>query len=210
MTHTCQSFFLNSLCKFRLEPDHGTLFMNFPLAVRAFWIIIFLLPFLLHVISSFTLNLLLFCEILELWGMNACILSLHDWDGRTASWELELPTRRISVLKALNSRALFPIEKQKIKSSKPCNIHLWREMNNIFLILYKGERRFNKSCGLGFVFTVWTSKWWRKLDCRFLGSLISWLICWTPRISLPKPLNFLFTQSSYFSETILPLQPDHR
>lgn len=73
----------------------------------------FLVAILLRVISSFTLNLLLFCEISELWGMNACILLLYDWGGRMASWELELPTRRISVLKALNSRALFPIVKQK-------------------------------------------------------------------------------------------------
>lgn len=214
VSHTCQSFCLNRLCKLRLEPDHGTLFTNFPLAVWAFWIIIFLLPFLLRVISSFTLNLLLFCEISELWGMNACILSLRDWGGRTASWELELPTRRISVLKALNSRALFPIAKQKIKSSKPSNIHPWRKMNNISLILYKGERRFNESCGLGFFFffffTLWTPKWWRELDYRFLGSLISWLIYWTPWISLPKSLNFLFTQPSHFTETILTLQPDHR
>lgn len=66
----------------------------------------FLVVILLHVISSFTLNLLLFCEIFELWGMNACILLLYDWGGRMASWEPQLPTRRISVLKTLNSRAV--------------------------------------------------------------------------------------------------------
>lgn len=117
----------------------------------------FLVAILLRVISSFTLNLLLFCEISELWGVNACILLLYDWGGRTASWELKLPTRRISALKALNSRALSPIAKQKHKSSKPCNIHPCREMNNIPLILYKGERRSNRSCLLvllGFFFAL--------------------------------------------------------
>lgn len=68
----------------------------------------FLVVILLHVISSFTLNLLLFHEISEQWGTNACILPLCDWGGRTASREPELPARRISVLKALNSTALFP------------------------------------------------------------------------------------------------------
>ena len=77
----------------------------------------FLVAILLCVISSFTLNLLLFCEISELWGMSACFLLSYDWGGRAASRELELPARRISVLKALNSRALFPIAKQKHKSS---------------------------------------------------------------------------------------------
>lgn len=77
-------------------------------------------------------------------------------------------------------------------SSKPCNIHPYREMNNIPLILYKGERKSNKSCGLFFFCTGWTSKWCRKLDYRFLDSLISWLICCTVWISLPKSLNFLF------------------
>lgn len=167
----------------------------------------FLVAILLHVISSFTLDLLLFCDFSELWGMNACILPLHDWDGKTASWEVELPTRRISVLKALNSRAVFSIAKQKWNSSEPCNVHPSREMNNSHFFLYKGKQRSNKSGGI-FSFALvehksdvgnWITDFW-----------IPQLICWTIWISLPKSLNFVFTQPFHFSEIISALQPDHR
>lgn len=147
VSHTCQSYCLSRL-QTRAGIRSGNIVYKLSIGSAGFLEYYFLVAILLHVISSFTLNLLLFCEFSELWGMNACILPLHDWDGRMASWELELPTRRISVLKALNSRAVFFIAKQKLNSSEPCSIHPCREMNNSHFILCKGERRSNRSGGI--------------------------------------------------------------
>lgn len=208
MSHPCHSRCLSRICKVRLESDQGTLFRNFLFALWAFCIIIFLLSFSF---MSFPLSLSIYFCFVKFWGYEewmrefCCSMTeVEEWPPESFScqqegfqcWKLWTPE-------------LFAIAKQKHKSSKPCNVQPWMEMNNIPLILYKGEQRTNKSGGV-FFSTDWTSKRCRKLDYRFLDSLILWLICWTAWISLPKSLNFLFSQPSHSSETNSTLQTDHQ
>lgn len=177
VSHPCHSSCLSRICKVRLESDQGTLFRNFLFAVWAFCIIIFLLSFSF---MSFPLSLSIYFCFVKFWGYEewmhefCCyMIEVEEWPPESFScqqegfqcWKLWTPE-------------LFAIAKQKHKSSKPCNIQPWMEMNNIPLILYKGEQRTNKSGGVFFC-TDWTSKRCRKLDYRFLDSLILWLICWT-------------------------------
>lgn len=86
--------------------------------------------------------------------------------------------------------------------------HGWKWI--IFLLSCRRENRGPTKVVGYFFCTDWTSKRCRKLDYRFLDSLISWFICWTAWISLPKSLNFPFSRPSHFSETNSTLQTDHQ
>lgn len=147
---TCHSCCLSRIWKVMLESDQGTLFRNLLLAEWAFQIIIFLLSFCF---MSFPLSpSIYFCFVKflssEEWMQEFCcyMIEVEEWPPESLScqqegfqcWKLWTPE-------------LFAIAKQKNKSSKPCNIHPSMEMNNISLILYKGEQRTNKSGGVFFL-----------------------------------------------------------
>lgn len=150
VSHTCHSCCLSRICKVRLESDQGTLFRNFLLAVWAFWIIIFLLSFCF---MSFLLSpSIYFCFVKflssEEWMHAFCcyMIEVEEWPPESLSCQQEGFQRW-----KLWTPELFAIAKQKHKSSKPCNIHPSMEMNNIPLILYKGEQRTNRSGGVFFL-----------------------------------------------------------
>lgn len=212
--HTCQSYCLSRLCKLRLEADQGTQFTNFPLAVWTFWIIIYLLPFCF---VSFPLSPSIYFYFVkfqscEEWMHAFCCYMIEVEEQPPESLNCQQEGFQCSKLWTLE--LCFPQQSRNIihlKLATSTHVGKWI----IFLLSCTKENRgptevvgcfFGGFCFVLFgvfvvvvFFTGWTSKWCRKLDYRFLDSLISWLICWTFWISLLKSLLIFFSLSPLIS-----------
>lgn len=144
VSHTCQGYFsqraLQSWARTRSENSVCKLSTGGVGSLNYY----FLVVILLHVISSFTLNLLLFHEISELWGTNACFCCCVIEVEERPPESLNCQQERFQHWKLWTPQLCFPQRMQKHNSAKPCNLHQCREMNNIPVILYKGEWRSNK------------------------------------------------------------------
>lgn len=135
---------LSRHCKVGLEPDQRTVFANFPLEVWALWIIIFLLSFCF---MSFPLSLsIYFCSMKfqsyeeRMHAFCYCVIEVEERPPESLNCQQE----RFQHWKLWTPQLCFPQRMQKHNSAKPCNLHQCREMNNIPVILYKGEWRSNK------------------------------------------------------------------
>lgn len=175
-SRTCQSFCLSRLCKLGLGPDQDMLFVSFLSGVWALG----LLFSCCHIASCHFLFHSQFTPVLwNFWAMrNECMHFAAVW----LRWKNSLLRAWIANKKDFSAESF---ELQSSVSHSECRNIIQLNLATStcvgkWIIFLLSCTRENGGPTIFFFFFFWTgrtSKGYRKLDYRFLDSLISWLIC---------------------------------